>query len=107
VTWHIDDPLGWEPCPACKRTVMFAWDADMEAIALDADDAGSIAVSLDGNNLPWCRDASGTQLAFDESLYRLHEPTCGLAEVRRIESAPSVRRRPVRPVPERKQASAR
>jgi hypothetical protein len=89
---------------------MFAWDADMDAVALDADDAGTIAVSLDGNNLPWCRDAAGTQLAFDESLYRLHDPRCeGLKRrVRQIGSAKSARsRRPARPAPERRHASAR
>lgn len=82
MTWELGDPLGWERCPGCGKTVMFAWDRDMEAVALEADDDGQFAVSLDGNRLPWCRPTAGTQLAFDESLYRPHDPSCpGVAPV--------------------------
>jgi hypothetical protein len=78
---------------------MFAWDDDMNEIALDRDDNGTVAVSLDGNRLPWCRDARGTQLAFGEVLYRPHDPKCpGLATVTPIGHAPSLRR-PALPAP--------
>jgi hypothetical protein len=101
-------PMGDAPCPACKQRVYIAWDDEMNRVALDPDVNGTVVVSLDGNRLPWCRDARGSQLAFDESLYRPHDPQCpGLARVRAITSARSLRR-PPRPVaPARRTASAR
>lgn len=109
ITVYETDPLGEAPCPACKRTVYYAWDDGQNSVALDPDLLdGPVAVSLDRNNIPWCRDARGTQLAFGESFYRLHDPTCpGLATVTRIDRAPSLRRRAVRPVTPRRTASAR
>jgi hypothetical protein len=88
-------PMGETSCAACNSTVYIAWDDAMNRVALDPDDGGAIAVTLDGNRLPWCRDTAGTQLAlFDESLYRLHDPRCGLATVTAISRAPSLRRLP-------------
>ncbi len=77
-TATVYDPglLGEAPCPACKLPVYWAWDADMVNTALDPDPDGDVAVSLDRNNVPWCRDARSGQLALDESLYRPHEPVC-------------------------------
>jgi hypothetical protein len=71
-----DDPLGWEPCPACKRRVFFAWDAAMTSVALEPDDSGDFAVSTDRNHIPWCRPAAGSQLEFGETMHRLHDPGC-------------------------------
>lgn len=105
MTWQLDDPLGWAPCPACKRQVMYAWDDDMETACLEPDDSGEIAVSLDGNRLPWCRLTAGTQLAFDETLYRLHDPVCPAPLAPLVDLAG---RRPApRPAPVRRQANAR
>jgi hypothetical protein len=106
---YDDGPVGEAPCPRCKRTVYYAWDDEMNSIPLDpALLDGPVAVMLDGNRLPWCRDARGSQLAFGESLYRLHDPTCpGLATVTPIGRAPSLRRRSVRATTPRRQASAR
>ena len=104
------EPLGEAPCPACKRIVYWAWDDEMNTVALDpALLDGTIAVSLDGNNLPWCRDVRGKQLAFGESLFRLHDPHCpGLATVTPIGRAPSLRRRNARPAASpRRTANAR
>jgi len=85
-------PLGEAPCPACKRPVYWAWDPDMVNTALDPDPDGTVAMSLDRNHIPWCREARGTQLAFDEELYRLHDPHCtGLATVTPIGQARSRR----------------
>jgi hypothetical protein len=104
VTVYDTGPLGEVPCPVCKQVIYLAWDGDMNRVSLDADPAGTVAVSLDGNCLPWCRDARGTQLTFDEELYRLHDPQCpGLATVTPIGNARS-RRRAVAP---RRNASAR
>ena len=108
VTVYDTGPLGHERCPACKRVVYWAWDADMASVALEPDSGGVVAVRIDGNSFPWCRDARGTQLVLGEELYRLHDPTCpGLATVTRIDRAPSLRRRAVRPVTPRRTASAR
>jgi len=75
-------PMGDAECALCKQAVYIAWDDDMNRVALDPDPDGTVAVSLDGNRLPWCRDTRGAQLAFDESMYRLHDPGCpGLARV--------------------------
>lgn len=108
ITVYETDPLGEAPCPACKRTVYYAWNTAMESIPLDPDLLdGPVAVSLDRNNIPWCRDARGTQLALGESFYRLHDPTCpGLATVTPIGHARSLRR-PRRAAPARRTASAR
>jgi hypothetical protein len=95
ITSYETGPLGDDVCPACQRAVYYAWDDEMTSVALDADPNGAVAVSLDGNHLPWCRDATGTQLAFDESLYRLHDPECtGLATVTPSGEARSLRRPP-------------
>jgi hypothetical protein len=95
ITSYETGPLGDDFCPACKQPVYYAWDDEMTSVALDPDPAGAIAVSLDGNHLPWCRDATGTQLAFDETLHRLHDPTCaGLATVTAITAARSLRQPP-------------
>jgi hypothetical protein len=104
---YDDGPVGEAPCPRCKRTVYYAWDDEMNSIPLDpALLDGPVAVMLDGNRLPWCRDARGTQLAFGESLYRLHDPTCpGLATVTPIGRAPSLRRR-AHPASPRRTANA-
>ena len=109
MTAYETDPLGEAPCPRCKRTVYYAWDDGQNSVALDPDLLnGPVAVSLDRNNIPWCRDARGTQLAFGESFYRLHDPRCpGLATVTPIGRAPSLRCPPVRPVPARRTANAR
>jgi hypothetical protein len=111
VTVYDTGPLGDEPCPACRRLVYWAWDADMTPVALDPDENGTVAVSLDGNSLPWCREARGSQLAFDESLHRLHDPNCtGLATVTPIGQARSRRtapRRTGRPETARRTAHAR
>jgi hypothetical protein len=108
ITVYDTGPLGHERCPACQQVVYWAWDADMASVALESDLNGIVAVRIDGNDFPWCRDARGKQLAFGESLYRLHDPTCpGLATVTRIDRAPSVRRRPARPATPRRTASAR
>lgn len=104
------DPLGAAPCPACKRVVYFAWNDAMQAVALEPDLLdGPVAVSLDRNNIPWCRDARGTQLAFGESFYRLHDPRCpGLATVTPIDHARSRRvPAPRRATTPRRTASAR
>jgi hypothetical protein len=104
VTAYDTGPLGEVPCPACKQVIYLAWDDEMNRVALDADSSGTVAVSLDGNRLPWCRDARGTQLAFGEELYLLHDPQCpGLATVTPIGDAKS-RRRAVAP---RRNASVR
>lgn len=71
--------LGDAPCPTCKNPAFFAWDDDMDVIALNADPGGDWAVSIDANRVEWCRPVTGRQLAFDEVLYRLHE--CPLADV--------------------------
>jgi predicted RNA-binding Zn-ribbon protein involved in translation (DUF1610 family) len=106
-TVYDTGPLGNVPCPACGEEIYLAWDAGMNRIALDPDPDGPIAVALDGNLLPWCRDAAGTQLAFDDSFYRLHDPTCGLATVTPIGRAKSARRRDADPEPARRTAHAR
>jgi len=95
-TVYDTGPLGDDQCPACKQAVYYAWDDEMASVPLDRDDAGTVAVSLDGNRLPWCRDARGTQLGFDESLYRLHDPACPAPKARvvPIGQAPSLRRPP-------------
>lgn len=104
ITSYDTGPLGDDLCPACKRPVYYAWDDEMTSVPLDPDENGPIAVSLDGNSLPWCRDALGTQLAFDESLYRLHDPACGgLATVTPIGHARSLRL-PPRPETRRRYA---
>jgi hypothetical protein len=101
-------PMGETSCALCERTVYVAWDDQMNRVALDPDSTGAIAVSLDGNHLPWCRDTRGSQLAFDDALYRLHEPHCaGLATVTPIGHAKSARRRAARPAPGRRTAHAR
>lgn len=103
-------PLGEGTCPACELPVYWAWDPGQVSTPLDPDPAGTVAMSVDRNNIPWCRDARGTQLAFDESLYRLHDQRCtGLATVTPIAQARSHRRVPAprRPQPARRTASAR
>lgn len=107
VTLYDASPLGASRCTACKRPVYVAWDPGQNRVALDRDDNGTVAVSLDGNQLPWCRNASGTQLAFDEDLYRPHEPYCGLATVTSIGDARSARQRAARPAPAERSARAR
>lgn len=98
-------PMGETLCDLCKRTVYVAWDEQMNRVALDPDSTGTIAVSLDGNRLPWCRDARGSQLAFDDAFYRLHEPRCrGLASVTEITRARSLRRPPGHPEARRRLA---
>ncbi len=93
VTIYDPGPFGEGTCPACRQPVFWAWDPDQVNIPLDPDPAGTVAMSVDRNNIPWCRDARGSQLAFDEELYRLHDPVCpGLATVTPIGSAPSLRR---------------
>lgn len=94
-------PMGDAPCPDCRKPVYIAWDDDMNRVSLDPDPAGLVAVSLDGNHLPWCRDARGSQLGFDDVFYRLHSPNCpGIATVTPIGSARSLRR-PVTPPADR------
>jgi hypothetical protein len=101
-------PMGETSCALCKRLVYIAWDDEMNRVALDPDNDGPIAVSLDGNRLPWCRDAIGSQLAFDDAFYRLHEPHCtGLATVTPIGRARSARRRAAQTAPARRTAHAR
>jgi hypothetical protein len=101
-------PMGETSCALCERTVYVAWDDQMNRVALDPDSTGAIAVSLDGNHLPWCRDTRGSQLAFDDALYRLHEPHCaGLATVTPIGRARSARRRAAQNVTARRTAHAR
>jgi hypothetical protein len=109
VTVYDVGPMGDTECPDCRQPVYIAWDDDMNRIALEPDDAGTIAVSLDGNRLPWCRDARGSQLAFGDRFYRLHRPRCtALAPVRAITSARSLRRPKRTPAaPGRRTASAR
>lgn len=103
-------PMGDTECPDCREPVYVAWDDEMNRVALEPDEAGPVAVSLDGNRLPWCRDARGSQLAFGDRFFRLHAPRCkALAGVRPITSARSLRRaaRPSRAVREGRTASAR
>lgn len=102
-------PIGEAPCPACKRTVMFAWDDDMNPVALDADDRGLIAVAEDPNHIPWCRPVGPTeQLTLDDRLFRLHDPHCpALAPVIPIGRARKPRRRRRQPVTGGRRASAR
>jgi len=94
----IDVPvLGEAPCPECGHPAYFAWDDDMNVIALNGTPGGSFTVTLDGNRLPWCAPVpAGTQLAFDDELYSPH--ACPLAEVipiadRRRQDRPETRRR--------------
>lgn len=106
---HGPDPVGWRNCEACGRQVMNAWDGEMTLIALEADpDKGTVAVSLDGNGLPWCRSAVGVQLELDENLYRPHDPWCeGLKDrVRVIGSARSAVARSKSDTTERRRANA-
>lgn len=107
VTVYEVGPMGDTGCPDCQGPVYIAWDDDMNRIALEPDEDGPVAVSLDGNRLPWCR-AVGSQLAFSDRFYRLHAPRCpALAPVRAITSARSLRRRPRPAATGRRTASAR
>lgn len=69
-------PIGDMPCPGCGRTVMYAWDDEMNPVCLDPADDGDVIVAEDANRIPWCRAATDGQLAFGEVLYRLHDPVC-------------------------------
>jgi hypothetical protein len=97
---YDNDLLGTLPCPDCGRLAMFAWDADMQSVALDRDPrpGGEWTLTRDANRIPWCAPVpDGTQIAFDDVLFSLH--VCPLAEVipftARAESRPveRVRRR--------------
>lgn len=103
------DPIT-DPCPACgQRAVLALWLDNGEFVLMDADPAGTFAGSQDGNGFAWVRPLKPCdQLALDESLYRLHEPTCPapVARVRDIMTARSLRRS-ARPATPRKVASAR
>lgn len=109
VTVYDVGPMGDTECPDCQEPVYVAWDDDMNRIALEPDNAGTIAVTLDGNQLPWCRDARGSQLAFGDRFYRLHRPRCpAIAPVRAITSARSLRRpKRTTAAPERRAVSVR
>ena len=102
-------PMGDTECADCGRPVYVAWDDEMNRVALEPDANGVVAVSLDGNRLPWCRDARGSQLAFGDRFYRLHRPRCSaLAPVRPITTARSLRRpKHAAAAPARRTASAR
>jgi hypothetical protein len=99
---------GFACCPACRKQVLLALAASGRLIAFDAAfEDGPWAVRWDATSTPRCRSAGPSgRVADDEYRYALHAETCGLADVREIASAPSARRRPVRPAAER-QASAR
>lgn len=105
------DPIT-DPCPACgERAVLALWLDSGEFVLMDHDEAGSFAGSQDGNGFAWVRPVkAGDQLALDESLYRLHEPSCTAppARVRDITTARSLRRpKRTTAAPERRAASAR
>lgn len=98
---------GFGTCPACRKPVLFALAVTGEARAFDAAfDDGPWAVRWDVTSTPRCRTAGPQgRVAGDEYRYRLHAESCGLAEVRPIGTAPSLRR-PSRPESPRR-ASAR
>lgn len=89
--------LGDARCPECGHPAFFAWDANMNVIALNRTVGGSFTVTLDGNRLPWCDSVPvGTQIAFDDVLFSLH--ACPLAPVitladRRRQDRPETRQR--------------
>lgn len=101
--------LGFGDCPACRKPVLFALAASGAVLAFDAAfEDGPWAVRWDVTGTPRCRTAGPTgRVAGDEYRYQDHVETCGLADVRPIASAPSIRRRPVRPETTPRRANAR
>jgi hypothetical protein len=99
---------GFGRCPECSGHVLFALAVTGDVLSLDkAWDNGTHVVTWDCTGTPRVRRGAG-QASLDEHVYTRHVLACeALAPVAAIGSAPSARRRPVRPSTERRQASAR
>jgi hypothetical protein len=96
-------------CPHCGVRVLFALAVTGDLVALDEGRDGPVAVRWDCTRTPRVRRVPPAYRPGDgEHRFRLHNDACiGLAPVVSIGRAPSLRRRPARSAPPRREARAR